>query len=251
MAKFPRYIRPLPHLPPDNPTPEPTATHIPSRSQSLRSRRERLFPPAGPRPPLPHGPRSTHNRVSKDDTHASKHHVPDMVPSRNRSPFGKHSSYREFSASSPSLRLRFKQGQQLPTDETDPPHDAPGSGPSTSASLSVDDSPYRLFSASSPSLTTPPHIPIEAASSLSISLTANSPAHGALLSTGVVGSSGLLAPLVESNLDLPDLTGKITREGDFPAGRGGYADVWKCVMRLPLDECTVGHPDVPGFKGAN
>lgn len=40
-------------------------------------------------------------------------------------------------------------------------------------------------------------------------------------------------------IKVPDLTGKITREGDYPAGRGGFADVWKCVLRTQTDESNV------------
>jgi hypothetical protein len=40
-------------------------------------------------------------------------------------------------------------------------------------------------------------------------------------------------------VNVPDLTGRITKEGDYPTARGGFADVWKCVLRSPRDECNV------------
>jgi hypothetical protein len=51
---------------------------------------------------------------------------------------------------------------------------------------------------------------------------------------------GDLSPVhKEVTINVPDLTGKITREGDYPAGRGGFADVWKCVLRSQSDEYNV------------
>ena len=38
---------------------------------------------------------------------------------------------------------------------------------------------------------------------------------------------------------LPDFTGMIDREGDYPVGRGGFADVWKGILRRPSGECKV------------
>jgi len=40
-------------------------------------------------------------------------------------------------------------------------------------------------------------------------------------------------------LQLPDFTGKIRKEGEYPFGRGGFADVWKGVLDLPSGECKV------------
>lgn len=54
-------------------------------------------------------------------------------------------------------------------------------------------------------------------------------------------------PSLRVTPDLPDLTGKVIREGEYPAGRGGYADVWKCAMRLDMDECKVRQYD-PAFR---
>jgi hypothetical protein len=60
--------------------------------------------------------------------------------------------------------------------------------------------------------------------------------HGCTMST----MKGDLSPVhKEVIIKVPDLTGKIAREGDYPAGRGGFADVWKCVLRSGLDECNV------------
>lgn len=50
-------------------------------------------------------------------------------------------------------------------------------------------------------------------------------------------------PLIESDSDdalhLPDLTNLIRREGEYPAGRGGFADVWKGVLCNPTHERKV------------
>ena len=51
-------------------------------------------------------------------------------------------------------------------------------------------------------------------------------------------SSISLAPN-QNPLQLPDYTGQIKREGEYPVGRGGFADVWKCVLHLPSGEFKV------------
>jgi hypothetical protein len=43
----------------------------------------------------------------------------------------------------------------------------------------------------------------------------------------------------QNGLQLPDFTGRIEQEGEFPVGRGGFADVWKCVLNLPSGKCKV------------
>lgn len=52
----------------------------------------------------------------------------------------------------------------------------------------------------------------------------------------------ILSPVhKELIVTVPDLTGKIIREGDYPAGRGGFADVWKCILSSSPDECNVSY----------
>lgn len=127
-----------------------------------------------------------------------------------------------------------------------PRHNGPGPDPSTTASMSIHDSPYQPLSDASPSLAQDtPSSETDATLSVptDILMAEISPVHDAVLpvvSVAVPSVLRLPIPLVESNLDLPDLTTKITRS-DYPLGHGGFADVWKCVMRLvPPDECNVG-----------
>ena len=40
-------------------------------------------------------------------------------------------------------------------------------------------------------------------------------------------------------LQLPDYTGKIKKDGEYPVGRGGFADVFKGTLDLPSGECKV------------
>lgn len=51
---------------------------------------------------------------------------------------------------------------------------------------------------------------------------------------------GPISPAPDQNvLQLPDFTGKIRREDEYPVGRGGFADVWRGILCLPSGECKV------------
>jgi len=51
---------------------------------------------------------------------------------------------------------------------------------------------------------------------------------------------GPISPAPDQNaLQLPDFTGKIRREDEYPVGRGGFADVWRGILNLPSGECKV------------
>jgi hypothetical protein len=58
----------------------------------------------------------------------------------------------------------------------------------------------------------------------------------------ITSESVILSPVhKELIVTVPDLTGKIIKEGNYPAGRGGFADVWKCILRSSPDEYNVSH----------
>jgi serine/threonine protein kinase len=54
------------------------------------------------------------------------------------------------------------------------------------------------------------------------------------------GSDSSVSLLPDQNtFQLPDFTGKIQKEGEYPVGQGGFADVWKGVLHLPSGEHKV------------
>jgi hypothetical protein len=58
----------------------------------------------------------------------------------------------------------------------------------------------------------------------------------------ITSESVILSPVhKEVIVTVPDLTGKIIKEGNYPAGRGGFADVWKCILRSSPDEYNVSY----------
>lgn len=243
----PRYIRPLPFIPPitdpNQHEPEilkqtvssrtPTPAH--TRTQSLHVRRNvgsgllQRHRPQGPRLAQAQAQAHIQPQNSASDWRQS---YPPFEASQSRkevSSFLK-PSYRTFSASSPSLQLRrAKLGSRVENGGMNSSRDTEVS------LLSAERYMYNGFSSSSPSLV----ISLESLDEDQVAIAPNTstsesdvPLCETLTGLGLYPPAPLrLAP----HIHLPDLTGKIVREGDYPAGRGGYADVWKCDMRLTMD----------------
>lgn len=235
----PQYIQPRPVLPPVTnpnqfvPSAPEASSQTPARSKSLNKHtgsvllgRQRL--PIRRLAQAYVQPTNTNNN--------SRPSYPPFDESHNEASSFLKPSYRAFSASSPSLKLRsakVKLGSPITDSAMSSPHDAKISSLSPESSALLDDG----FSASSPSLPIlNPESPDETV------IDHNAPDVPRLVPTGLCQP-----PSLRVTPDLPDLTGKVIREGEYPAGRGGYADVWKCAMRLDMDECKVRQYD-PAFR---
>ena len=44
----------------------------------------------------------------------------------------------------------------------------------------------------------------------------------------------------EGNCELPDLTGCLQRDSDFPSAGGGFSDIWRATWQRDMIECKVG-----------
>lgn len=225
----PRYIQPLPVPPPvTNPNqfmssnPE-ASSQTPTRYKTLNEYAEPVLLERHRRLAQAHAqPTNTNDESSRSYSRfdASLKEASSFIK-----PF-----YCAFSASSPSLQPRSDKAKLYPritASAMGSSHNASTSVHSSSALLS------RCFSVSSPSLavaiTDPPDETV---------IDPNAPDDPERIPSGLCQPTPLrVIP------DLPDLTGKVAREGDYPAGRGGYADVWKCAMRLEMDECKARQCD--------
>ncbi|KAF7976172.1 hypothetical protein HWV62_7324 [Athelia sp. TMB] len=218
----PRYIRPLPVLPPANIEPvfprPATPSHTAARPTSLHTHTEHT---EQSRPPLPRGPRVAPAKPpgSNDARQSYPPFVQSALPAD--SSFLR-TSYRTFSASSPSLRRRTSRITSRIAENV------------RAACVG-----HESFSASLPSLAICPES-FDCGRVPDLVVKGSLPKPSSLPDVPILAPSGLYAPAPLRVIPhLPDLTGKLTKEGDYPAGRGGYADVWKCVMHQPMDECKV------------